>query len=382
MSEHFFAPCPRGLESALAAELTRLGAAQVSPVESGVGFQGDWPLCYRVNLWSRLASRVLWRIAHGPYQSEEEVYRLARAVDWPSYFDVDQTFAVSTVARRCPLKSLNFVTLRIKDAVCDRFRDTRGRRPNVDTARPAVRLAAFLDATHLTLYLDTSGEALFKRGWRKSKGEAPLKENLAAGILHLTGWQPGVPLLDPMCGSGTFLMEAALMALHIAPGLGRGFAFERLENFDAQAWARLRREAEAECRPRQQLPLWGSDSDAAAVRHARRNFAEAGLAPVVALERKDVLELEAPAAEGVLVTNPPYGERIGDLATLAEFYPRLGSVLKQRFAGWRVFIFTADTRLPGLMRLKPARRTPLYNGPLACRLYEFPMVAGSHRRQR
>lgn len=382
MSEQFFAPCPRGLEGALATELGELGAARVVTTEGGVGFEGDWLLCYRVNLWSRLASRVLWRIAHGPYRSEEDIYRLARAVDWPGWFDVGQTFAVTTVARKCPLRSLNFVTLRIKDAVCDRFRDTCGARPSVDTAAPDVRLSAFLDATHLSLYLDTSGEALFKRGWRKSKGEAPLKENLAAGILHLAGWQPGIPLLDPMCGSGTFLMEAALMALAMAPGLGRGFAFERLKNFDAPAWARLRREAQATRRPPERLPLWGSDSDAGAIRHAQRNFKDAGLADVVSLAQTDVLELEAPAAEGVLVTNPPYGERLGDLATLAAFYPRFASVLKQRFAGWRVFIFTADTRLPGLMHLKPARRTPLYNGPLECRLYEFPMVAGSHRRPR
>ncbi len=380
--ERFFAPCPRGLEGPLAEELAALGARHVEPAEGGVGCAGDWALCYRINLWSRIASRVLWRIGSGAYRSEDDIYRAAHAVDWARHFDVTRTFAVSTVGRRCPLKSLNFITLRIKDALCDRFREDTGSRPSVATPSPDVRIHAFLEADRFTLYLDTSGEALFKRGWRKTAGEAPLRENLAAGILRLAGWRPGIPLLDPMCGSGTFLMEAAMMALDIAPGLGRSFGFERLKQFDAALWARLRREAQAARRPPERLPLWGSDRARAAIEDARRNFAEAGLAEVVSLERRDVLEITPPAPQGILVANPPYGERMGDLEALAELYPRLATVLKQRFAGWTAYFFTADTRLPKLMRLKPSRKIPLYNGPLECRLFEIRLVAGSHRPAR
>ncbi len=377
--EAFFAPCPRGLEQPLADELAALGAQKVAVTDGGVGFQGEFTLCYRANLWSRVASRVLWRVAGGAYRTEDDIYKLAYAVDWARYFDVGQTFAINTAAQKCPLKSLNFITLKIKDAVCDRFREAGGSRPDVDTRRPEVRIHAFLDAERVTLYLDTSGEALFKRGWRKSTGEAPLRENLAAGILKLAGWAPGIPLLDPMCGSGTFLMEAAMMSLDIAPGLGRGFGFEQLKNLDAKAWARIRREATDARRPVEKLPIFGSDVSGFALNDARRNFGEAGLGEVVTLSQCDVLNVEAPAQGGILVTNPPYGERIGDQQALAELYPKLATVLKQRFAGWTAYIFTADTRLPKLMRLKPSRKTPLFNGPLECRLYEIKLVAGSNR---
>jgi putative N6-adenine-specific DNA methylase len=377
--EKFFAPCPRGLEQPLARELAALGAERIAATEGGVAFEGGFDLSYRVNLWSRVASRVLWYVAGGAYRSEEDIYKLAMRVDWTRYFDVGQTFAIHTVAQKCPLKSLNFVTLRIKDAVCDRFREAMGGRPSVETRRPDIRIHAFLDAERVTLYLDTSGEALFKRGWRKSTGEAPLRENLAAGILMLAGWEPGIPLLDPMCGSGTFLMEAAMMALDIAPGLGRGFGFENLLNFDGKAWARMRREATAARRPMERLAIYGSDLSGFALGDARKNFGEAGLSEAVTLEQSDVLHVQAPAESGILVANPPYGERIGDQQALAELYPQLGSVLKQRFAGWTACIFTADTRLPKLMRLQPSRKTPLFNGPLECRLYQFKMVAGSNR---
>jgi putative N6-adenine-specific DNA methylase len=377
--EKFFAPCPRGLEQPLVDELDALGAQNVEATDGGVAFQGEFALCYRVNLWSRVASRVLWRVDGGLYRSEDDIYKLAYRIDWPRHFEVNQTFAINTAAQRCPLKSLNFITLTIKDAICDRFREACGSRPDVETRRPDVRIHAFLDAEHITLYLDTSGEALFKRGYRQSAGEAPLRENLAAGILKLAGWKPGVPLLDPMCGSGTFLMEAAMMSFDIAPGLGRGFGFENLKNFDTKAWAKIRREADQARKPMEKLPLFGSDISSWALTDARKNFAEAGLSEAVTLSQCDVLNMQAPAAAGILVTNPPYGERIGDQEELAELYPKLATVLKQRFAGWTAYIFTADTRLPKLMRLKPSRKTPLFNGPLECRLYEIRLVAGSNR---
>jgi len=261
--------------------------------------------------------------------------------------------------------------------VCDRFRDALGKRPSIDRANPDVRVHAFLESSRATLYLDTSGEPLFKRGWRAGAAEAPLRENLAAGIVMLTGWKPEEALLDPMCGGGTLLVEAAAMARGRAPGARRSFAFERLAAYDAPAWEKVKREP----RGSERAPtIYGSDTEPKALNAARRNLAEAGVERWVELERVDVLDRAAPASSGVMLMNPPYGERMGTPEELARFYPRLGDALKQRFAGWRCYIFTADLRLPKLIRLEPARRTPLWNGALECRLYEFDIVAGSHRR--
>ena len=383
MSEQFFAPCPRGLEALLADELTAAGAAGAKAVPGGVGFAGAWETCYRANLESRLATRILWYRAQGGYRSEDDVYRLALGIDWPRLFGVDNTLRVYVTAQRSPLKSLEFVTLRVKDAICDRFRDACGRRPSVDTRNPDVRVHLFLTADTATLYVDTSGEPLYQRGHKMAKVEAPLKENLAAGILKLAGWQPGTPLLDPMCGSGTFLIEAAQLALDDAPGLSRDpgeFGFERLANFDAALWRRLQTEAAQRRREAAPLPIWGSDLAADAVARARQNLAHAGLDDLVTLERADLLERTPPAPEGILVANPPYGERLASGEELAAFYPRLGDALKKRFAGWRCYLLSADTQLPKLIGLKPSKKTPLFNGPLECRLYEFVIVAGFHRK--
>jgi putative N6-adenine-specific DNA methylase len=365
----------------LAAELGELGAADAGPVEGGVGFGGTLPLAYRANLHSRIASRVLWEIGAGHYRNEEDVYRGVYALDWQRLFDPGLRIRVNVAAVASPLKSLEFITLRIKDAACDKFRAQTGSRPSVDTAQPDVRIHAFLDAERFTIYLDTSGEPLFKRGARQMAGEAPLRENLAAGILKLAGWTPGTPLLDPMCGSGTLLIEAAQIARGIPAGCNRRFAFEKLRAFDAAEWARIRNEAEAHIRNDAGTPVFGSDLFGDALKLARENLAAAGLADAVSLKQANVLEISAPAAEGVLVTNPPYGVRLGEQEKLAAFYPQLGNVLKKKFAGWRACLFTADLRLPKLIGLSPSKRTPLYNGPLECRLYEFRMVAGSMRKK-
>ena len=344
----------------------------------GVAFSGDWGTCYGVNLWSRIASRVLWKVSQFDYRDEKDLYEATRALDWQKYFPVERTLRVNVTALKSPLKSLEFATLRIKDAVCDRFRDELGRRPDVDRTRPDVRIHAFLEAGRATLYLDTSGEPLFKRGWRGEAGEAPLRENLAAGIVMLSGWQPGEPLLDPMCGAGTLLVEAAAMARGRAPGAKRSFGFEKLRVFDARTWTRVKEQTRE---PAPHLELFGSDSDPKAIAAARRNLAEAGVERWVKLERADVLERKAPAASGVMLANPPYGERMGSAEELARFYPQLGDALKKNFAGWRCYLFTADLRLPKLIRLQPSARTPLWNGALECRLYAFNIVSGSHRRQ-
>jgi putative N6-adenine-specific DNA methylase len=333
----------------------------------------------RANLWSRIASRVLWRIGEFDYRSEDDVYAAAKAIDWPDFFAVEKTIRVNVTAQKSPLKSLEFATLRIKDAICDRWREAAGRRPDVDRASPDVRIHVFLEERKGALYLDTSGEPLFKRGWRSEPGDAPLRENLAAGIVMRTGWQPGEPLLDPMCGGATLLVEAAAMARGRAPGAKRSFGFEKLKVFDSKLWEEVKQE-KLKAAPESALELYGSDTDAKALESARRNLAEAGVERWVKLEQSDVLLRAAPAPQGVMVMNPPYGERMGSADELARFYPKLGDALKKNFAGWRCYIFTADLRLPKLIRLEPSARTPLWNGALECRLYEFEMVAGSRRK--
>src|SRR3954452_11048153 len=285
----FFAPCPRGLESALAVELEQLGATCLEPYAGGVRFKGDWVACYRANLESRIASRVLWQIATQHYESEADVYDTVRALPWDQWFASVLTIRVNVAAIKSPLRSLDFVTLRIKDAVCDKFREATGRRPSVDTVDPDIRIHAFLDARKLSLYLDTSGDALFKRGLRKVAGEAPIRENLAAGILYLAGWKPGIPLLDPMCGSGTFLLEAAQIALSVAPGLGRGFAFEKLKNFDAVLWKQLKQAAMAGQKAKARQPIFGSDLYGDALAAARENISAAGFSDVISLKQANVL---------------------------------------------------------------------------------------------
>jgi putative N6-adenine-specific DNA methylase len=376
----FFAPCPRGLESVLEQELHDLGVPATTRTDGGVGFQAPWSTMYWVNLKSHIASRVLWEIGQAPYGSEEDVYRAAYGLPWPDWFTPSQTIKVKVSARNCPLTSLDFITLRIKDAVCDKFMSVRHKRPSVDTHHPNIRLDAFLDDSTVTFYLDTSGEPLFKRGHRVLSVEAPLRENLAAGLLRLAGWTSGTVLLDPMCGSGTIPIEAALMARRIAPGQSRSFAFERLLVHDAKLWGHLREASRLKQLVETPAAIYASDQDPSAVKVAQRSFQAAGLAIDIRLRQSDVLALEAPAGEGVMLINPPYGVRLSRPEELDAFYPRLGDWLKQRFSGWRVYIFTGDLRVPKLIGLAPSKRIPLFNGSLECRLYEFLIVPGAMRK--
>ena len=375
----FFAPCPRGLETMLLGDLESLGAQHIRATEGGVQFSGDWPLCYRANLESRIASRILWRVAETQYRNEQDIYQAAFDLQWQRWFDVIHTIRVNTTAIRCPLKSLEFITLKVKDAVCDRFRAHCNERPSVDTIDPDVRIHVFIEDNKLMLYLDTSGDALFKRGVRQHTNIAPLRENLAAGILRLMNWQPGTPLLDPMCGSGTFLIEAAQMSLNLQPGIARSFAFEKLKNFDADKWNKMRDQAIAAELPVKPLEIYGSDLYGDALKAAWRNLDEAGLSDCVELKQANVLEIPAPADHGMLVANLPYGERMGELDELAELYPKLGDALKKKFGGWTAYLFTADKAILKLMRLSPSRKIPLFNGAIECRLLEYKIVSGSNR---
>lgn len=290
-SQVFFCPCPRGLEGVLASELTALGADQVHSRDSGVAFCGDFLLAMRINLESRIASRLLWQVATGTYDSEQTLYERAAELPWSEWFTVDDTLKIDTRAHHSPVRSLDFVTLRIKDAICDHFRARTGQRPSIDTQQPGVRVHLFLDENQFTLSLDTSGDALFKRGERAASGDAPLKKNLAAGLLALAEWRPGIPLLDAFCGSGTILLEAAEQSLQRAPGLHRSFAFERLLNWPvALHWPKVQREALNRALPPAPLPLWGRDLKGDSLEQTRLNFEAAGLSECVTLKQVNMLE--------------------------------------------------------------------------------------------
>ena len=379
MSERFFAPCPRGLETVLAAELTRIGAADVATVDGGARFTGPLELACRTNLESRIASRILWRVGGGPYSDEHALYALVKAIDWKSLFLPTRTLRVDIAATRSPLQSLEFATLRIKDAVCDRLRDDTGVRPSIDKRLPDVRVHVHLTERDATIYLDTSGEPLFKRGYRRDTEEAPLRENLAAGVIALTGWTPEQPFLDPMCGSGTIAVEAALMAADRAPGLARTFGFQRLLWFDGPAWQRMKQTARDRIRPAPAAPaIFASDLAPGAIAKTQGHLRAAAVDGWVETAPADLLTRPAPAPSGVLVANPPYGVRLADLSQLATFYPLLGDALKQRFSGWTAYFITGDLRLPKLIHLKVARKVPLFNGAIECRLFAFPLVSGRH----
>ena len=391
----YFCPCPRGMEVALAEELAEIAAEHSSTlhihnqVPGGVHCSGTLQDACQINLHSRIASRVLLRMAHKSYNNENDIYDLTLAQEWENWFTIHHTIRVDVTAIKSPVRSLEFVTLKIKDAVCDRFRDLFNARPSVDTQLPDIRLVGFLDARNFTLYIDTSGEPLFKRGWRMETGDAPLRENLAAGLLRVSGWKPGMTLFDPMCGSGTILAEAAQMLAGIPPGLHREFAFEKFTGFDKAAWAKIK--AAIQPKPLPAMPtIFGSDISGDMVVMTRNNLNKAGIRFEVPLKQIEAQEIKAPPTEiaGIMLTNPPYGERIGlrgdstmETDELANaFFNALGNTLKQRFAGWQVFLFTADLTLPKLLRLKEARKTPFFNGALECRLFRFDMVAGFNRR--
>lgn len=390
----YFCPCPRGLESALAEELNEIAQLDKTltvhnQVPGGVHCSGKLADAYRINLYSRIASRVLLRMAHAGYVNENDIYDLTLEQPWEEWFGYHHTIRVDVTAVKSPLKSLEFTTLKIKDAICDRFRDQFTQRPSVNTKTPDMRIVGFLDAHNFTVYLDTSGEALFKRGWRMETGDAPLRENLAAGLLRTSGWKPGVPLFDPMCGSGTILIEAAQMLAGIPPGVRREFAFEKFRHFNEEEWQTIKNNIKLNPLPAEPS-IFGSDISGDMIVMTRNNLNKAGIRFDVPLKQIEAQEIKAPTEQpGILLTNPPYGERIGvrgdstiesdDLAR--EFFSAFSSTLKQRFAGWSVFLFTADLGLPKLLRLKESRKTPFFNGALECRLFRFDMVAGFNRRE-
>lgn len=385
MTAAFFAVCPRGLESALADELQALGAGGLRTEPGGVAFSGTLPIAYAANLHSRIASRILWQVGRRGYLNEQHLYDATQEVRWQDLMSPQQTLRVDVTASRSPLTSLEFAMLRIKDGIVDRLRSLTGARPSIDRSNPDVRVFAYLDASTVTLYLDLSGEALFKRGWRADKGEAPLKENLAAGLLALSGWTPATPLADLFCGSGTIVIEAASIASNRAPGLDRRFAFERLKGFDSHAWRRLQDAARAAVNLSADALLAGSDISTRVVAQAINNATLAGLQVWLEDGRLRLAALDArtatPVAErGRIVSNPPYGEQSAPRsASVSDLMRDIGDRLKQQFVGWDAWFLTSDRNLPKQMRLQETRKAVLFNGPIECRFFRFELVSGGYR---
>ncbi len=433
-----FLPCAAGVEESLAQEvhaLTGRAGHDLLTLRGGVRVRAGWRDALKLNLHSRLAQRVLIELAQAPYRSENDLYAIASAVAWEIWFTPRQTFKIETTAQHSPLQSLNFATLRIKDAIADRFRAKAGGvRPSIETQSPDCRVFAHLTSDTCTLYIDTSGEPLFKRGWRRDKGDAPLKETLAAAMLAASGWWnpetgevSGQPLYDPCCGSGTIVIEAAQIAAGIAAGSLRRFGFEQLLPFQSHVWDAIKKEASCASRT-VAVALFGSDVSHRMVDFAERNAERAGVADRIEFRGGDALQRMPPEGTqqgGMIVLNPPYGERI-DVAGVArsdgrshqkanapigdrqqadapahgrerssepvhgresaqtddggEFFVQLAAHWKKNYAGWTAWVLTPDLKLPQRMRLKESRRVPMWNGPIECRLFRFSMVAGSARR--
>ena len=373
-----FVTCPRGLEAPLSQELEQLKCQDIRAVDGGVACKGGMEQVYRINLHSRTASRVLLRLTKSGYRSEQDIYKAAKNIRWTDWFDLEQTFKVKVEGKRAQVKSLDFVGLKIKDAVCDVFRDACDARPSVGKIRPDIRIHAFIDERDIQIFIDTSGEALFKRGYRQDTGEAPMRENLAAGLLLLAGYDGTQPFQDPFCGSGTIVIEAAWIATRRAPGLMRRFGFEKLKNFDAALWKKLQHEAETQIRPAP-APISGSDNDRYMIRAAVANAQAAEVDPFIRFEVKDAQDTRPNGEGGILISNPPYGVRLAEVQALQALYPQLGAWLKQHYAGWLAGMFTGDRDMPKFMRLSPKRKIPLYNGNLDCRLFLMDMVKGSNR---
>ena len=373
-----FVTCPRGLEAPLSQELEQLKCQDIRAVDGGVACKGGMEQVYRINLHSRTASRVLLRLTKSGYRNEQDIYKAAKNIRWTDWFDLEQTFKVKVEGKRAQVKSLDFVGLKIKDAVCDVFRDACGARPSVGKIRPDIRIHAFIDERDIQIFIDTSGEALFKRGYRQDTGEAPMRENLAAGLLLLAGYDGSQPFQDPFCGSGTIVIEAAWIATRRAPGLMRRFGFEKLKNFDAALWKKLQHEAETQIRPAP-APISGSDNDRHMIRAAVANAQAAEVNTFIRFEVKDAQDTRPNGEGGILISNPPYGVRLAEVQALQALYPQLGAWLKQHYAGWLAGMFTGDRDMPKFMRLSPKRKIPLYNGNLDCRLFLMDMVKGSNR---
>ncbi len=373
------ATCSRGLEAVLLRELQALGIAGRART-GAVAFTGNWHQVACANLWLRTAARVLIFLAGGPCAGRDDLYSVAFAFPWEDLVWNGSTVAVQVAGRNAAFANTHFAALVVKDAVVDRLRTQKGFRPSVDVHNPDLRVVLHLEAAACGLYLDTSGEPLSHRGYRQKEAEAPLSECLAAGLLLLAGYNGGQPLLDPMCGSGTIVVEAALIATGTPPGYKRRFAFERWPFVTARALAEIKAKALAE-RKKPKAPIVGRDLSAHALKQARKAAKAAGMETVVRWEKGDVRELPKVEAGTLIVTNPPYGVRLGKEPELVALYRNLGDAVKRQGAGSTLWLLLGNSRLARHVGLKPAKKFQLHNGPLRCQFCSYPVVEGSFGRK-
>jgi len=366
-----------GLEPVLAAELKDLGAPDVEILNRAVQFTGDQELLYKCNLHLRTALRVLKPIATFEARDERQLYERVRDIRWSQYLTPGHTFAIDGTSHSEVFTHSKFIALKTKDAIADQFRDRYGKRPSVDTNDPDLRINLHIFDRTCTLSLDSSGQHLDRRGYRLARTEAPINEVLAAGIILMTGWDGTGDFIDPLCGSGTFPIEAALLARRIPPGRGRSFIFEKWRDFDAALWNKIKLEAEEQIRPFEGKIL-ARDLDADALEMAVENAKRAGVADLIDFKKEDFLQSGAAGDSGTVVMNPPYGERL-EIEGLREFYGEIGTRLKHHYPGYDAWIISSNIQALKSVGLRPSRKIPLYNGSLECRLHKFELYQGSRK---
>jgi putative N6-adenine-specific DNA methylase len=368
----YFATVARGLEPIVARELAGLGAKKVRPDFTGVHFAGDRALLYKVNLWARTIFRVLVPIGEFHCPNAEVLYQEIQNIDWHEYLNPENTLAVTSTGGNKKLNHTHFTALQVKNAIVDQQRVKFGQRSSVDVQNPDLTVNVHIYQDKCTVSLDSSGTSLHRRGYRQAMGAAPLKETLAAALLDMAEWNASLPFVDPLCGSGTLPLEAGLKAMNIAPGLLRQkFGFESFADFDSQLWQQIVTDAQDSKLSAPQALIWGSDRDPDIIEQAQSNAERCGIASQIKFTQAELAQIEAPADCGVLMLNPPYGERLGDVKELAALYKTIGDICKQRFKGWTAFVLTGNKELAKKIGLKAARRIPVYNGSLACTLLKY-----------
>lgn len=378
---HIIAKTIEGLEGVLEQELRQLGAGHTEVLTRAVAFDGNLELLYRVNYCSRVALRVLAQIEVFQARDAEELYRRARDIRWEDVMQVNQTFAVDGVVSQSKITHSGFLALKVKDAIVDRFRQRTGRRPSVDPDRPDILVNVHLFRERCTVSLDSSGSSLHLRGYRRGMLEAPISEVLAAGMIYLSGWDRKSPLLDPMCGSGTILTEAMMMAGNMPAGhFRRRYGFQNWPGFDPGLWRNVKDGCDAGIRDPGKL-FFGSDRDEKAIDITGRNIASIGMENSITLEIKRFEELDAPFPSGTIITNPPFGERL-KVEDLVGFYRMIGDVLKQKYRGYAAWILGSDPESLKFIGLRPSRRIRLLNGPLECRFVKFELYEGSRKARK